>query len=146
VKLDSVHSSTETFFIFQEILRAKSDAGASMQLDRRPMALPYSYGRRLQSKAQGLLHWSRQVAESCRDDVVSLSIPERNLVCKRDGLDVWGGTASMSQHPQPPGRLGIGLWCEFWHRPRLPNAATITSPAKRVELQGLRCSPAEAIC
>jgi hypothetical protein len=41
VKSDSVHSCTETVFIFQEILRAKSDAGASMQFDRRPMALPY---------------------------------------------------------------------------------------------------------
>ncbi len=30
VKLDSVHSCTETVFIFQEILRAKSDFGALM--------------------------------------------------------------------------------------------------------------------
>jgi hypothetical protein len=50
VKSDSVHSCTETVFIFQEILRAKSDAGASMQFDRRPMALPYPYGRRLEAK------------------------------------------------------------------------------------------------
>jgi hypothetical protein len=28
IKSDSVHSCTETFFIFQEILRAKSDCGA----------------------------------------------------------------------------------------------------------------------
>jgi hypothetical protein len=48
VKSDSVHICTETFFIFQEILRAKSDFGASMQFDRRPMALPYLYGRRLE--------------------------------------------------------------------------------------------------
>jgi hypothetical protein len=48
VKSDSVHTCAETFFIFQEILRAKSDAGASMQFDRRPMALPYPYGRRLE--------------------------------------------------------------------------------------------------
>jgi hypothetical protein len=41
VKSDSIHSCTETFFIFQEILRAKSDAGASMQCVCRPMALPY---------------------------------------------------------------------------------------------------------
>jgi hypothetical protein len=30
VKSDSLHSCTETFSIFQEILRAKSDAGALM--------------------------------------------------------------------------------------------------------------------
>jgi hypothetical protein len=48
VKSDSVHICTETFFIFQEILRAKSDCAASMQFDRRPMALPYPYGRRLE--------------------------------------------------------------------------------------------------
>jgi hypothetical protein len=30
MKSDAVHSCTETFFIFQEILRAKSDAGALM--------------------------------------------------------------------------------------------------------------------
>jgi hypothetical protein len=48
VKSDSVHICTETVFIFQEILRAKSDFGASMQFDRRPMALPYPYGRRLE--------------------------------------------------------------------------------------------------
>jgi hypothetical protein len=47
VKSDSVHFCTETFSIFQEILRAKPDAGASMQFDRRPMAFPYPYGRRL---------------------------------------------------------------------------------------------------
>jgi hypothetical protein len=41
VKSDAVHSCTETFFIYQEILRAKSDSGASLQFDRRPMALPY---------------------------------------------------------------------------------------------------------
>jgi hypothetical protein len=34
VKLDPVHSCTETFSIFQDILRAKSDAGALMQFDR----------------------------------------------------------------------------------------------------------------
>jgi hypothetical protein len=50
VKSDSVHICTETFFIFQEIRRAKSDAGASMQFDRRPMALPYLLGRRLEGK------------------------------------------------------------------------------------------------
>ncbi len=49
MKSDSVHSCTETVFIFQEILRAKSDAGALMQFDRRPMALPYPYGRRLEA-------------------------------------------------------------------------------------------------
>jgi hypothetical protein len=49
VKLDSVNICTETFFIFQEILRATSDTGASMQFDRRPMALPYPYGRRLEA-------------------------------------------------------------------------------------------------
>jgi hypothetical protein len=49
VKLDSLHICTETVFIFQEILRAKSDFGASLQLDCRPMALPYSYGRRLEA-------------------------------------------------------------------------------------------------
>jgi hypothetical protein len=52
VKSDSVPICTETFFIFQEILRAKSDAGASMQFDRRPMALPYPYGRRLKEDPQ----------------------------------------------------------------------------------------------
>jgi hypothetical protein len=41
VKSDSVPICTETVFIFQEILRAKSDAGALMQFDCRPMALPY---------------------------------------------------------------------------------------------------------
>jgi hypothetical protein len=50
VKLDSVHSCTETFFIFQEILRAKSDTGVSMKFDRRPMALPYPCGRRLEER------------------------------------------------------------------------------------------------
>jgi hypothetical protein len=49
VKSDSVHNCTETVFIFQEILRAKSDFGALMQFDRRPMALPYLYGRRLEA-------------------------------------------------------------------------------------------------
>jgi hypothetical protein len=49
VKSDSVHICTETFFIFQEILRARSDFGALMQFDRRPMALPYPYGRRLEA-------------------------------------------------------------------------------------------------
>jgi hypothetical protein len=39
VHSDSVYVCTETFFIFQEILRAKSDAGVSLQFDRRPMAL-----------------------------------------------------------------------------------------------------------
>jgi hypothetical protein len=34
VKSDSVHTCTETVFIFQEILRAKSDSSASMQFDR----------------------------------------------------------------------------------------------------------------
>jgi hypothetical protein len=34
VKSDSVHICAETFSIFQEILRAKSDAGALMQFDR----------------------------------------------------------------------------------------------------------------
>jgi hypothetical protein len=48
VKSDSVHSCTETFSIFLEILRAKSDAGASMQCVCRPKALPYPYGRRLE--------------------------------------------------------------------------------------------------
>jgi hypothetical protein len=43
VKSDSVHDCTEKVSIFQEILRAKSDSGASMQFDRRPMALPYPY-------------------------------------------------------------------------------------------------------
>ncbi len=50
VKSDSVHICTETVFIFQEILRAKSDFGALMQFDRRPMALPYPYGRRLEDQ------------------------------------------------------------------------------------------------
>jgi hypothetical protein len=49
VKSDSVPICTETFSIFQEILRAKSDAGASMQFDRRPMALQYPYGRRFEA-------------------------------------------------------------------------------------------------
>jgi hypothetical protein len=49
VQSDSVHSCTETVSIFQEILRAKSDSSASMQFDRRPMALPYPYGRRLEA-------------------------------------------------------------------------------------------------
>ncbi len=46
--LDAVHSCTEKCFIFQEILRAKSDFGASLQLDRRPMASPDPYRRRLE--------------------------------------------------------------------------------------------------
>jgi hypothetical protein len=41
VHSDSVHICTETFFIFQEILRAKSDSSASLHCNRRPMALPY---------------------------------------------------------------------------------------------------------
>jgi hypothetical protein len=48
VKPDSIHICTETVSIFQEILRAQSDAGALMQFDHRPMALPYPYGRRLE--------------------------------------------------------------------------------------------------
>jgi hypothetical protein len=48
VKSDSVHTCTETVFIIQEILRAKSDSGASMQCVCRPTALPYPYGRRLE--------------------------------------------------------------------------------------------------
>jgi hypothetical protein len=48
VKSDSVPICTETVFIFQVILRANSDSGASRQFDRRPMALPYPYRRRLE--------------------------------------------------------------------------------------------------
>jgi hypothetical protein len=40
VHSDSVHDCTETFFIFQEILRAKSNSSASLYCDRGPMALP----------------------------------------------------------------------------------------------------------
>jgi hypothetical protein len=50
-ELDSVQLCTETVSIFQEILRAKSDSGASMQLDRRPMALSYPDGRRLEERS-----------------------------------------------------------------------------------------------
>jgi hypothetical protein len=49
VKSDPVPICTETLSIIQEILRAKSDAGALMQFDRRPMALPYPDGRRLEA-------------------------------------------------------------------------------------------------
>jgi hypothetical protein len=41
VKTDSVPICTETAFIFQEILRAKSDSGASLQCVGRPIILPY---------------------------------------------------------------------------------------------------------
>jgi hypothetical protein len=42
VHSDSVHICTETSSIALGILRAKSDSGASLQFDRRPMALPCS--------------------------------------------------------------------------------------------------------
>jgi hypothetical protein len=42
LKSDSVHDSIETSPIALEILRAKSDTGASLQCVCRSMALPYS--------------------------------------------------------------------------------------------------------
>jgi hypothetical protein len=49
VHSDAVPICTETFSILQEILRAKSDAGASLRLGRRPMVLPYKRERRLEA-------------------------------------------------------------------------------------------------
>jgi hypothetical protein len=51
VHLDSVHICTETSSIALEILRAKSDAGALLQFDCRPVALPYSPERWLKETA-----------------------------------------------------------------------------------------------
>jgi hypothetical protein len=48
MRSDGGHTCTETSFIMQEILRAKSDSSASLQFDRSPMTLPYPHGRRLE--------------------------------------------------------------------------------------------------
>ncbi len=50
---DAVHSCTETSSIAWKILRAQSDAGASLQFDRGPMALPYGRERRLEGLRDG---------------------------------------------------------------------------------------------
>jgi hypothetical protein len=47
VNSDSVHICTEASSIALGISPAKSDSGTSSHCDRRPMALPYPYGRRL---------------------------------------------------------------------------------------------------
>jgi hypothetical protein len=49
VKSDSVYICTEPVSISQEILRGKSDCGASMQRVCGPVALPYPYERRLEA-------------------------------------------------------------------------------------------------
>jgi hypothetical protein len=48
--LDSVYYCTGTASIALEILRAQSNFNTSLQFDRRPMALPYPYGRRLEER------------------------------------------------------------------------------------------------
>jgi hypothetical protein len=48
VHSEPVHICTEISSITLGILHAKSDSGASLQFDCRPMALPYPHGRRLE--------------------------------------------------------------------------------------------------
>jgi hypothetical protein len=77
VKSGSVHSCTETFSIFQEILCTESDSGALMQFGRRPMALPYPYRRRL----EGAGHWpsvSVPAARSCESKIHLTKSNRRN--------------------------------------------------------------------
>jgi hypothetical protein len=96
VKSDSVHSCTETFSIFQEILRARSDAGASMQFDRRLMALPYPYGRRLEADH---IHFSGRSPHQPTDVGLTMGNDLLKVGCNLDKF--WSPSARSIQRLRP---------------------------------------------